>query len=1144
MECRSCAATNDDDSLFCESCGAELERTCDACGATRKPSARFCRKCGHSFEADPPTTEAAKSGAASPQDGEQAAVRPGDRAGKRAHHSYTPRHLAEKILSSKAALEGERKEVTVLFADVKSSMELSEQLDPEDWHIILDRFFEILTEGVHRFEGNVNQYTGDGIMALFGAPIAHEDHANRACYAALYLRDALKQYTDSLRAERGLSISVRMGINTGEVIVGKIGDDLRMDYTAQGHTVGLAQRMESLAEPGSALLAENTIKSVEGYFALRDLGKTRVKGVEQPVRMAELEGVGEMRTRFDRSRARGLSKFVGRHDESQRLEAALARALEGDGQVVGVVANAGAGKSRLCYEFLESCRSRGIRVNTSTGVPHGQAVPLQPVLELYREIFGISREDDDAQARQKIAGTLAQTSAEELEHLPLLYDFLRVPDSAQPAPQLSEEDRGRELMELLRRLTAARSRREPAVIVFEDLHWVDPQTNAVIEWIVDAAASTRTLFVVNFRPEYRADWMSRTHYQQISLSPLDASAAGELLADWLGPDPSLVGFAELVRDRTGGNPFFMEEVVQAQIESGALVGSRGHFRLEHPVDALTIPSSVQNLLAARIDRLEEQSKRLLQAAAVLGDDVVEVLLADVSGIFFETLRDHIHRLVQGEFLYEASLYPDLGYAFKHPLTREVAYGTLLRDRRRELHAAAAQAIETRAGDAASAQAPLLAHHWEEAGRALEAARWQKVAGERLGASGAVEALYHWGKVIELLTDADESPEARQLRGQARARMVYAASRSAHSEEDVAARFAEAQQDLGDEDSRELGSAIAFFALARNGSGHPEEADSLISRAIAMARRLEDRPLLALATANSCVISGPADRPDMICSQAEEVERLCADDSYLGADFNLTRPVIIALCMLVRALEFLGRMDDSDVALARLIALAADTDNSLEQTLFRWSASHSSLTHDDLETALEHSRIAVEHAGKSSNEIMISVASTARGDALFHAGRIDEALEQLERARTHAIDHGTSHTMVGLIFPNLSGVHIVRRDVKEAIAQAQVGIEVSKNLKATGSEGLCQVAMVHAQLANRGDGNEALAEAALLRATQLSVTHVTRTLLPLVASARAALEQRRGNDSARTEALNEAIRLHHEYGELRLERECTEIRDGG
>src|SRR5437899_6697118 len=329
---------------------------CPSCGHENRPSARFCEACGQPL--------AGRSG--------------GDR------RSYTPPHLAEKMLASRGAVQGEGKQVTVLFADVKGSMELAERLDPEAWHGIMDRFFALLAEGVHRFEGTVNQFTGDGIMALFGAPIAHEDHAQRACHAALHLGAELRRYAHDLRRERGLSFSVRMGLNSGDVVVGTIGDDLRMDYTAQGHTVGLAARMEQLAGADRVYLTEHAAALVSGYFRLRDLGPVAVKGVRDPLRVYELEGLGTLRTKLDVSRARGFSRFVGREGETATLEAALARAAAGDGQVVGVVAEAGVGKSRLCYEFVQRCRARGIPVHEAHGAAHGKVVPYLLVLDFLR----------------------------------------------------------------------------------------------------------------------------------------------------------------------------------------------------------------------------------------------------------------------------------------------------------------------------------------------------------------------------------------------------------------------------------------------------------------------------------------------------------------------------------------------------------------------------------------------------------------------------------------------------------------------------------------------------------------------------------------------------------------------------------------
>lgn len=352
---------------------------------------------------------------------------------------YTPRYLIDKILRSKSAIEGERKRVTVMFADIKSSMELSERTDPEEWHAILDRFFAILSEGVHRFEGTVNQYTGDGIMALFGAPIAHEDHAQRACYSALYLREQLKLYSDELRLSKGLDFAVRIGINSGEVVVGKIGDDLRMDYTAQGHTVGLAQRMEQLAAAHSICISESTAKTVAGYVSVRDLGEATVRGVSDPIPVFELQGMGELQTRFDVSRARGLTRFVGRDDDMQVLERALEQASAGNGQVVGVVADAGTGKSRLCFEFVESCRAKGLRVMTGSGVAHGKNIPLLPIMQVFRAYFGISASDDDRASREKIAGRLLLLDEKFRDTLPLLFDFMAVPDPERPAPAMDPE---------------------------------------------------------------------------------------------------------------------------------------------------------------------------------------------------------------------------------------------------------------------------------------------------------------------------------------------------------------------------------------------------------------------------------------------------------------------------------------------------------------------------------------------------------------------------------------------------------------------------------------------------------------------------------------------------------------------------------
>jgi class 3 adenylate cyclase len=736
MKCPQCQTENLSDAAFCEECGAPLEAPCPTCGAGNRPTAKFCRKCRAPLTATP---------AAAP-----------------APRAYTPKHLADKILTSRAVLEGERKQVTVLFADVKGSMEMAEQMDAEEWSRIMNRFFQILSDSVERFEGFVDKFTGDGIMALFGAPVAHEDHARRACYAALHMVDGLRSYANELRLRRGLNFSARLGLNSGEVIVGKIGDDLRMDYTAQGHTVGLASRMEQIAEPGKVYLTAHTAAQVEGYFALADLGEMEIKGVQGAMHVYELTGLGQMRTRFDVSRSRGFSRFVGRGDEMQVLESALARAREGNAQVVGIVGDAGLGKSRLCFEFLERCRTRGVMTYETSGVAHGKAIPFLPILRLFRAFFGITEQDSDTTARERIAGRLLLLDERLRESLPLNFDFMGVPDPENPPPRIDPEARQRQMFDIVRRVVQARGQKETQVSLLEDLHWFDGGSAAFLEPLIDAAVGTRLLVLVTFRPEYQAPWMGKSYYHQLALAPLGPEAIRELVDALLGKDPSTARLADAIHARTLGNPFFTEEVVQNLIESGKLQGSKGAYRLVTPVDKLEVPSSVHAILAARIDRLAMREKDVLQTAAVIGREFDEPTLAAVVEEAAPQLREAMQKLKDTEFVYEQSLYPVAEYIFKHPLTQEVALASQLQERRKRLHAAVARVIEAAHAKDLDQQAALLAHHWEEAGETVAAARWHRRAAERVGLNDIKAALHHWQRVRELARQVGDGTEATAL----------------------------------------------------------------------------------------------------------------------------------------------------------------------------------------------------------------------------------------------------------------------------------------------------------------------------------------------------------------------------------------------
>jgi class 3 adenylate cyclase len=839
---------------------------------------------------------------------------------ERAPRDYTPRHLADKILQSKSALEGERKQVTVLFADVKGSMELAEQVDPEEWHRILDRFFQILSEGVHRFEGTINQYTGDGIMALFGAPIAHEDHAQRACYAALHLQDALRVYANELRVDRGLSFAVRIGLNSGEVVVGKIGDDLRMDYTAQGHTVGLAQRMEQLAEPGRTYVTAETEALVRGYFELEDLGPSKVGVGSAPVSIFALVGTGSVRTRLDRSRSRGFSKFVGREEERGVLEAALEQALQGHGRVVGLVAEAGIGKSRLCAEFLDRCRQRGIAVQQASGFAHAKNIPLLPILQLLRNAFGVEERDSDQTARDKIAGRVV-LGDESLTHaLPFLFEIMGVPDPERPGEELEPEARERLLVEIVKRLTRARSERHPAVWLIEDLHWLDGASDAIVGLLVEAVPDTRSLLILNFRPEYQARWGQMSFYQQLPLLPLGPEDVGDLLEDLLGADPALAELSRRIQERTAGNPFFVEEVVHTLEEEGFLEGSKGAYRLARPVEELRIPAVVQSVLAARIDRLPEREKQVLQAASVVGSSFSRSLLARINPLPELELDDSLRALVSAELIYEEFLYPEPEYAFRHPLTREVAYGSQLGDRRARVHAAAAEALEDSDPAKLEERAALLAHHWEAAGKMLKAARWHRRAAIWAGRAQMREANRHWVHVCELLDDVPEDAETLALGVEARGALLSLQGYEAPADADrLMAEARELAERSGD--PRVKASMLGTTGIVQMLRGSTADAVTSLREALRLAGETGDQSVGRLYPYLSVVLAeGQGPRESMeIVSRIEPVMR--ARPELGKAGMGLTSVIALGLTYRGLWLAWAGRIDEGRAEIQRGLELA-------------------------------------------------------------------------------------------------------------------------------------------------------------------------------------------------------------------------------
>jgi len=703
---------------------------CQQCGASNEPGEDFCGECAAAL-GQPPSPPPKKSN--------EPLIRVAD----------TP---------APENLEGERKTVTALFADIKGSTELMADLDPEEARAIVDPALKLMIDAVHRYDGYIVQSTGDGIFALFGAPVAHEDHPQRALYAALRMQEELRRYAGQQRAQGGVPVEARIGANTGEVVVRSIHTEAgHVEYTPIGHTTNLASRMQVVAPTGSIAISEATRKLVEGYFLLKALGPTLVKGLAEPVNVYEVTGLGPLRTRLQRAAGRGLTRFVGREAELAQMRRALELAREGHGQIVAAMGDPGVGKSRLFFEF-KAVAQAGCLVLEAYSVSHGKASAYLPVIDLLKSYFEIMPEDDERKRREKVAGKVVMLDRSLEDTLPYLFGLLGIVEGEDPLAQLDPQLRRRRTLEAIKRMLTRESLNQPLIVIFEDLHWIDSETQALLNLLVDGVATARILLLVNYRPEYHHQWGSKTYYTQLRLDTLGKESAQELLTALMGDDESTLALKRLIIERTEGNPFFMEEMVQALFEQGVLTRN-GAVKLVKPLNEIRVPPTVQAILAARIDRLPAAEKELLQTLAVLGREFSAGLIRHVVGKPDDELERMLAALQLGEFVYEQPAVGDIEYTFKHALTMEVAYNSVLLERRRILHERAGQAMESLYADRLEDHLSELAHHYDRSGNVRKAVEYLGRAG-RLAAQQPAhsEAVGYFKRALGLLKNLPDSAE--------------------------------------------------------------------------------------------------------------------------------------------------------------------------------------------------------------------------------------------------------------------------------------------------------------------------------------------------------------------------------------------------
>jgi adenylate cyclase len=1020
MLCPYCHHDNSSTNAFCTRCGKPLGLACIACGHLNQLDSRFCGKCSQPL----PSAE-------------------------------TPPSLGDEVLRSLSASGGERKRLTLVFADISNSTSLIERSDPEDAMRRLQPALDAMKRVINHYDGVVNKVRGDGIMALFGAPRPHEDHAQRACAAALAMQMSVGELGDE-------SVKIRVGIHTGTVVVQAVENSFYLTYDVAGPAAHLAARMEEIAESGEILLSGDTEAATRQFVETISLGPRVIRGLSEPVEIFRLRGLRHApASESFRSRPH-LSPLTGRSAEFQALEAALASAANGEANVVGVVGEAGTGKSRLCFEFAESCRKRGIEVYEARVQAHTRATPYQAVLGLLRDYVGIKEGQPAAEVRRRVTEVVARLPVAN-DALLLLLDFLGVADPNHPAPRVDPAIRKMRLIELVRSMVRSSRRNQPAVVLVDDVHWIDAASSDFVEAMADAVVGTATLLLLNFRSGYVAPWMQRSHYRQINLSPLGPAEMDELLSDLLGIDPSVRLISLHIARRAQGNPFFIEELVHSLIAHGDLEGERGAYRLVREVEKIPLPTTIEALLAARIDHLDETAKRVLHCAAVIGREVPVAILERVTGLPPVALTEALSRLQRAELLRELSFAEGRRCAFCHPLIQEVCYLSLLRERRRKIHSDVARAIKLHFTSRWEERASLLAYHLEEAGELMEAAQATMRAAMWIGTHDASQALSSWKKVHQLLATQPTSESIDYLRMITCQQILTFGWRAGMAAEESYHWFEEAKQlalAAGNLRSNAWSHALLGRNLAVRGS-----ADEYVQRmreAVTLAIEAHDgsaEVMLKATLAHALRLAGHLHEALKVNEEAaSRVHELIEFDRQL---FGFAAERWLAI-MRAQTLIPLGRFDEARLSLDKMLQTNIDS-NDITYHLIDVTYVELALANNDKALAQHHAERALAIAGDDGSPYVRVNAQACRGLSYIISGQFEAAIDDLERALTFARRRNTGLEIEARILADLANAYRLKGDLQAARRTATEAIDVAVTRAARISECLARIVLAEVLL---------------------------------------------------------------------------------
>jgi class 3 adenylate cyclase/tetratricopeptide (TPR) repeat protein len=715
MKCPKCQIEILEGAKFCSECGSKLETTCSACGKINPLSGKFCIECRHSLIV--PTKPAPKELSF---DEKLAKIQ-----------RYLPKDLTQKILAQRDKIEGERKQVTVMFCDMEGFTSLTEKLGSEQMFSIMDEVYEILIHKVHDYEGTVNEITGDGIMALFGAPIALEDAPQRAIRSALAIHREINKFSEQLKSEKRIpSIKMRIGIHTGPVIVGTLGNDLRVEFKAVGDTVNLASRMEGLAESGTTFVTEDTFKLTEGFFRFEALGEKKIRGKEEPVKVYQVIAPSTRRTKFDVSAERGLTPLVGRERELELLLDGFQRAKLGKGQAFSIISEAGCGKSRLLYEFRKTVANEDVNFLEGKCLSYGRGVAYHPVIDILKSNFDIQEGEGDQEIREKVKTGLKLIGADEASTLPYLLELLSVKDSGIDQISMSPEAKKDRINEAIKRIVLKGSEIRPLIIAFEDLHWLDKSSEDVVRSHLESIPGSRVLLIFTYRPEFVHTWGAKSYHNQLTLHRLSNRESLEMATHILGTKEIEKTLEELILEKTEGVPFFIEEFIKSLKDLKIIERKESAYQLSKDIQKLAIPSTIQDVIMARVDSLPEGAKEVLQTGSVIEREFSYPLINRVTGLPEKELLSHLSILKDSELLYERGIYPQSNYIFKHAMTREVVYDTILVKRKKRLHEEIGNAIEDLYKDNLGEHYEVLAEHYFRAENYAKSADYSSLAARK------------------------------------------------------------------------------------------------------------------------------------------------------------------------------------------------------------------------------------------------------------------------------------------------------------------------------------------------------------------------------------------------------------------------------